>query len=576
MKKFYTLLVAIIFGLHGFAQSDVTFMVDMNNETVNANGVHLAGSFGADGYDEWDPGSISMTDDDSDGVYEVTLTLSGDNYEFKFINGDDWPFEEDVPNICQVELDGNSNRSIDVEGDMTYMVCFGQCAACNEYSVLFRVDMSLHVENVEPIDPSGVHVAGDFQGAVWDPGTDMMEDEDGDLVFEKLISFDPSILSDGETLKWKYINGNQWFLFNEFVPEECGDPSGNREIVLEGTNTLTEAYCFNTCGTCVAPTQVTFNVDMSNETVSANGVHIAGAFQGWIPGSTEMIDDDEDGIYSVTLAIPPDTYEYKVVNGNDWDADDQGNLGNESPPAACSTNNNREIEVMEGDPMTVQFCYNQCEEVCVANPDPAEITFRVDMSETPVSADGLFMIGDFTLPQWQEGATQMTDDDMDNVYECTVMASGSAEIEYKYVNGDLDVTANEEFNIADCGLPNGLEGFNRVHVRSGEPEVLDLVCYDSCEPCQGTGVESIKGVKTVSIFPNPSNGLFNMNLSTTTVLSADLTIFNSMGQIILTENLRDIDGEILYTKDLSSFAQGLYTVQLSTIDEQLSRQFIVK
>jgi len=33
---------------------------------------------------------------------------------------------------------------------------------------------------------------------------------------------------------------------------------------------------------------VTFKVDMAQQTVPAEGVHIAGSFQGWIPSDTQM------------------------------------------------------------------------------------------------------------------------------------------------------------------------------------------------------------------------------------------------------------------------------------------------
>ena len=45
-----------------------------------------------------------------------------------------------------------------------------------------------------------------------------------------------------------------------------------------------QPYCYNTCGSCVAPTPVTFQVDMSTQAeVSVNGVCVAGSFQGWTP-----------------------------------------------------------------------------------------------------------------------------------------------------------------------------------------------------------------------------------------------------------------------------------------------------
>ncbi len=44
--------------------------------------------------------------------------------------------------------------------------------------------------------------------------------------------------------------------------------------------------CFGSCDPCVTVTyvDVTFRVDMSEQTVAPEGVHIAGGFQGWNPG----------------------------------------------------------------------------------------------------------------------------------------------------------------------------------------------------------------------------------------------------------------------------------------------------
>ena len=65
---------------------------------------------------------------------------------------------------------------------------------------------------------------------------------------------------------------------------------------------------------------VTFSVDMNNETVAAEGVHVAGNFQGWDPAATMLSDDDMDGVYTLTVDVS-DTLglvEYKFINGNAW------------------------------------------------------------------------------------------------------------------------------------------------------------------------------------------------------------------------------------------------------------------
>ena len=98
------------------------------------------------------------------------------------------------------------------------------------------------------------------------------------------------------------------------------------------------------------------------------------------------------------------------------------------------------------------FCYQQCVAACVIDPDPEEITFRVDMSEVAeVSADGVWLIGSITSPAWQAGATQMTDDDLDMVYEATLTVSGPAEFQYKYTNGDPYPNMTNDESVSETG-----------------------------------------------------------------------------------------------------------------------------
>ena len=66
---------------------------------------------------------------------------------------------------------------------------------------------------------------------------------------------------------------------------------------------------------------VTFNVNMANETVSAEGVFLAGGGTFGNPGDNPMTDDDGDGIYSITVSLPIGlTSYYAFTNGacGDW------------------------------------------------------------------------------------------------------------------------------------------------------------------------------------------------------------------------------------------------------------------
>lgn len=569
MKTPYALLLAMILGWTVQAQTvPVTFSVDMNNETVAAEGVHVAGNFQG-----WDPAATMLSDDDMDGVYTLTVDVSDTLglVEYKFINGNAWGADEAAPEACA--WNGGTNRYFELSGETVLDTpCFGQCGACGTTTVLFKVDMSQE----DAINPVGVHMNGNFNG--WDGSNFlMMDDADGDMIYTYVATVDGAMLEPMDTVLFKFVNGNAWG-FDENPDGECAS-QGNRFLALTGGDMVYEAnpgqaYCYNTCGSCVAPTPVTFRVDMSTQAeVSVNGVCIAGNFQGWSAGVDFLSDDDGDMIYEITMDIAPGDYEFKFINGNNWGGDGEGNIDNENPPGECVTNGNRTVTV-GADPVTVQYCYNQCTESCVADPDPADITFQVDMTNETVAETGVWLIGGITTPQWQAGALQMSDDDGDNVYEVTYTVSGAAFFEYRYCNGDPypggvqddSVAEVGDFEAGGCGQGNPFGEFNRTHVRSGEAEVLGAYCYASCLDCNGDTVGTIIGIEEIQdfigleAFPNPAEDVLNVRFDGFDGL-ADIRVFDLSGKVILAERTRVVPGMVT-THGTESFRPGVYILEV--------------
>ena len=570
MKKIFTFCFVALTAMMAQAV-DVTFNVDMTGTTVDANGVHMAGNFNDVNYDgtpenaayvNWTPNAIALADQ-GNGIWSVTLNLIPERYEFKFINGNDWPFAEDVPPACQVEVNGNDNRFWSISGlnaTESMTVCYASCAACGENTIRFRVDMT---QESAGINPAGIFVAGDFQG--WNPAGSQLIDPDGNGTFEGYFSIGASSVAN-----FKFINGNDW-AFAEGIPAAC-NVNGNRELNVADVNTVADVICFSACGPCQAPTPVLFRVDMTLQTVNANGPHVAGSFQGWNPGdaNTLMTDLDGDNIYEVTLLLQPGTYQYKFVNGAAW-AD-----GNESLPADCNIGGNREV-VVAADPVVEHFCYNQCGSECIVDPAAADITFRVNMFTTGASAAGVWMIGGFTTPVWQAGAVQMTDDNFDGVYECTVNVSGSADIQYKFVNGDVSVSTNEEAaGIMNCGIANGVGGYNRIHTRTGIAEVLNTVCFDSCADCI-IGVQEAMALTVLNAYPVPANEF--VTLSFGQVKSAPITVrvMNNLGQVVSSQYMGNLPtGNNQVRVNLEGVASGIYAIELSNGIERTAVQIAVQ
>lgn len=89
---------------------DVTFSVDMNEQATPATTVNL----GAD-FDAW-TGSIAMADDNSDGVWEVTLPIAeNSDIQWKFIKDGNW---EELDSLngqsCVMDFGGFVNRTTNV------------------------------------------------------------------------------------------------------------------------------------------------------------------------------------------------------------------------------------------------------------------------------------------------------------------------------------------------------------------------------------------------------------------------------------------------------------------------------
>jgi hypothetical protein len=115
--------------------------------------------------------------------------------------------------------------------------------------------------------------------------------------------------------------------------------------------------------------QVTFQVDMSSQTVSPTGVHIAGSFAdansdgtidnplpNWDP-SVLALTNEGGGIWSITLDLVAGSYEYKFVNGNVWDITEFF-----AADAVCVQGffGNRSVTVGSENQILSVVCWNEC------------------------------------------------------------------------------------------------------------------------------------------------------------------------------------------------------------------------
>ncbi|RDV15512.1 T9SS C-terminal target domain-containing protein [Pontibacter diazotrophicus] len=84
------------------------------------------------------------------------------------------------------------------------------------------------------------------------------------------------------------------------------------------------------------------------------------------------------------------------------------------------------------------------------------------------------------------------------------------------------------------------------------------------------------GNEDVAIYPNPSTGVFTVELNNLDTRKVELRIMNVIGNEILRETLTSDDVQFKKTVDLNSFAKGLYYVKIEADNYSTVRRVVVK
>lgn len=237
-----------------------------------------------------------------------------------------------------------------------YKILFSACLISLSTSVFakqvrFAVDMT-----GQTISPNGVHVTGDFQetagyaGGNWVSNTTTLTQEGSTNIYSITIEL-PAFAK----YEYKFVNGDQ-FYDAEFVPVESRvgyDFNDNRWIYVDSIDNST----FSTGNILFAgnapegKTLIRFLVNMQDETVSPEGVHVAGSFQGNDP-EANILYSFGSNVYEAICFVDAGTIDYKFYNGNTV-------ASAETVPSSCAVNGNREV-ALAADQVLLTVCFSSC------------------------------------------------------------------------------------------------------------------------------------------------------------------------------------------------------------------------
>ncbi len=568
MKKLLLSIMAI--ATLGVVQAKkVKFQVDMTGKTISANGVHVAGSFQG-----WSPSATPMTNGGSGDIYSVIVDIpAGTYYEFKFINDNNWGAgEESIPSICKKEspANGGSNGNrwffIDSAANDTTVfpaILFGGSAPAGMFAVRFAVDMKN-----ETVSANGVHIAGTAVMPNWTPSANNMANLFPNNKVYEYIAY----LAAG-SYEFKYVNGNDWNSPSvpENVPSGCANGGGNRTIAVSADVAVAKV-CFASCVACpTAPIpaySLSFVVDMSNSDCDGgyDSVTVAGAGPRLTSfgSGIKMTEIGSSKVFAVVVdSLDSGEVEFKFryhKNGNtNWEG-----------------GSNRIFALAANDTVDLTCFGSRTVGACASKPAPSSITFKVDMSnETPGI---VYLIGTFQTPNWKEGALRMSPSAGEpGVFEVTVNNICPGRFNYKFVNGDSSVSANEENfpNSTDssCYEPSGVGGFNRVYVRTVATPVTLYYIYNTCTEGGSVGINEAALNTSFKLFPNPAQSYtmveFNDKATAHNVVVMDIT-----GKAVQSFTDYKQNTLLINTDELS---KGIYFIKASnTRNESVTSKLIVR
>jgi hypothetical protein len=533
MKKLLLMTAALgIFS--GVYAKKVKVQVDMAGQTVSGDGVHVAGNFQG-----WSPSSTSLTNSGGT-IYSAVVDMPANTVaELKFINGNDWPQAETVPALNRVgylATNGgvNENRWFYIDStsnDTTVLpaVLFGGEAPSGKFAVRISVDMQKEAS----VSANGVHIAGSLQG--WDPATTGMAN-----LFNSNMVYEWIGYLDAASYEYKFVNGNAWGS-DESIPSSCA-VNNNRGVTVSA-NTALDKVCYTSCVACpVTPLpryKASFIVDMSNSDCNGgfDSVTVTGSrpeITSWGAGIT-LTKMGTTMFYVAEIEMDSGELQFKFRNhknnNTNWEGGD-----------------NR-VWVLSADDTLDLTCFgSRIVGACPAKPAPSDVTFMVDLTnETPDGQGKIYVIGEFTVPNWQSGAIRLAPVAGHPGFYSTTVNICQGSFSYKFMNGDSSITGTEE-SFPDstkraCLVPSGVGNYNRTYTRTSANPVLLSFVYNECTVADTTssvGLRDIAGLlNNVRVYPNPSSAIATVEFNDHATLH-NIAVTDIAGRLVASyENLPD-------------------------------------
>jgi hypothetical protein len=126
----------------------------------------------------------------------------------------------------------------------------------------------------------------------------------------------------------------------------------------------------------------------------------------------------------------------------------------------------------------------------------------------------------------------------------------------------------------------GATGQTYIAVQTGH--YTDVITLNGCSSVPSNDIyyvvigieETIRG-GTISIYPNPSDGLFTMVISTSALQTFNLSVLNNLGLTVFASDDIKVNGTVRKTLDLRSAPNGVYSIMLQNNETHVVKKIII-
>jgi hypothetical protein len=78
------------------------------------------------------------------------------------------------------------------------------------------------------------------------------------------------------------------------------------------------------------------------------------------------------------------------------------------------------------------------------------------------------------------------------------------------------------------------------------------------------------------VYPNPTDGMLNIEFSTDITLDFSLSLINVIGQLVIIDKQELFNGEYIKQIDVSNYANGVYFIELKTDSGVINKKLILQ